>query len=107
MGSFSYSDSQRNIGKYTASTIGIIEGVTTFAYNNYHLPFVKYKVNGVQYKTKIPLELAQKMEQTCSAKEKLVRAHLSITSFQLTKLQGLNVKVLYDPNNPKDAIIVE
>ena len=107
MGFFNKSINQNKMQKYTAMTEGVIVGVSSFRVNSIHLPLAEYQVNGVKYKLRVPYEIAKKMSQASTAKNQVVNVNLNFASFQVTNLQGTKVKILYNPNKPKDAIVVE
>lgn len=94
----------------TAITMGIVMGVSAIQVNKMHLPLVEYEVDNKKYKIRMSYKLAKKMEKETNADYKIVRANLNYgNNFkgQLTKLQGLKVKVAYNPINPKEAVVIE
>lgn len=113
MGIFNMFDkvgTKKKTDKFTAMTTVIISGVSAIQVNKMHLPLVDYEVNGEVYQIRMAYDIAKKMEKESTVDAKFVRAHLSYGSYnrgQITKLQGVEVKVMYDPNNPKDAVVIE
>ncbi len=107
MGFFNKSTSQNKMQKYTAMTTGVIVGVSAVRVNSIHLPLAEYQVNGVKYKLRVPYEIAKKLSQASTAKTQVVNVNFNFASLQVTNLQGTRVKILYNPNKPKDAIVVE
>lgn len=95
---------------YTAQTTGIIIGVSSVSVNKMHLPLAKYEVGGIKYQIRVPYDIAVKMENQCYDSNRFIRANNNFGTsvrIQMTKIQGCEVKVIYDPNNPKKAKVIE
>lgn len=95
---------------YTAQTTGIIVGVSSVSVNKMHLPLAKYEVGDIEYQVRVPYDIAVKMEKQCDNSNQFVRASNNFGTnvrVQMTKIQGCKVKVIYDPNNPKKAKVIE
>lgn len=113
MGLFNIFDkvgTKQKTDKFTAMTTGIISGVSAIQVNKMHLPLVDYEVNGEIYQIRMAYDIAKRMEKESMADDKIVRANLNYGSNyrgQITKLQGVQVKVMYDPDNPRDAVVLE
>ncbi len=108
---FDKAGTKKKTEKYTAMTTGTIAGVSAVQVNKMHLPLVEYEVNGEVYQIRMAYDIAKKMEKESIEDAKIVRANLNYGPShyrgQVTKLQGVQVKVMYDPENPKDAVVVE
>ena len=114
MGLFNIFDkfgTKKKTDRFTAMTTGTISGVSAIEVNGMHLPLVNYEVNGEEYQIRMAYDIAKRMEKDSMADCKIVRANLNYgpSHFrgQVTKLQGVQVKVMYDPENPKDGVVVE
>lgn len=113
MGLFNIFDNfgtKKKTEKFTAMTTGVIVGVSAIQVNKMHLPLVEYEVNGVRYQVRLSYAIAKRMEKASTSNAQIVRANLNYgTNFkgQLTKIQGSQVKVLYNPENPEEAVVVE
>lgn len=95
---------------YTAQTMGIITGVSAVSVNKMHLPLAEYEVSGIKYQIRVPYDIAVKMEKQCENSDIFVRANNNFGTsvrVQMTKIQGCEVKVVYDPDNPKKAKVTE
>lgn len=96
--------------KYTEQTTGIIVGVSSVEVNKMHLPIAEYEVNGIKYQVRVPYDIAVKMEKQSDNQRQFQRANNNFgTSIrgQITKIQGCEVKVAYNPEKPKAAKVIE
>ena len=113
MGLFNIFDNfgtKKKTEKFTAMTTGIIVGVSAIQVNKMHLPLAEYEVNGVKYQVRVSYAIAKKMEKESGERAQIIRANMNYGSNfkgQLTKIQGAQVKVLYNPENPEEAVVVE
>lgn len=96
--------------KYTEQTTGIIVGVSSVEVNKMHLPIAEYEVNGIKYQVRVPYDIAVKMEKQSDNQRQFQRANNNFgTSIrgQITKIQGCEVRVAYNPEKPKAAKVIE
>ena len=93
--------------KFTELTTGVVVGVSSVQVNSIHLPLVEYEVNGKKYKIRMAYDIAKRMEQSSMSNPQVVGVNHNFLHAKLTKIQGAKVKVLYNPDNPKEAIVVE
>ncbi len=97
--------------EYTEQTTGVIVGVSAVKVNNMNLPLAEYEVEGKQYRVRVPYGIAVKLERQSEGEGKLVRANLNYGNvnvrLQHTKIQGCKVNVLYNPQKPKKAKVVD
>ena len=94
----------------TAMTTGMVVGVSAVQVNKMHLPIVEYEVKNEKYQIRMAYQLAKKLEKESIVEREVVRASLNYGNnlkAQVTKLQGMEVKVSYNPENPKEAVVVE
>lgn len=95
---------------YTEKTTGIITGVSAVQVNKMHLPLAEYEVNGKKYKVRVPYNIAIKMEKSSESESELIRANLNFgnshVKLQLTKIQGCQVTILYNPDKPNKAKVI-
>lgn len=96
---------------YTEQTVGIIVGVSAIAVNEMHLPLAEYEVNGKKYQVRVPYGIAVKLEKQSNGNSEFVRAHLNWGNkhvhLQETKIQGCQVTVVYNPDKPNKAKVIE
>lgn len=100
----------RKKANYTAQTIGTVVGVSAVTVNKMHLPLAEYEVSGIKYQIRIPYNIAVEMEKQSKNSDQFVRANNNFGTnvrLQMTKIQGCEVKVVYDPDNPKKAKVME
>lgn len=100
----------KNTDQCTSKTTGVVKGVSNLSVNIMHLPMVEYVVEGEVYTVRMEYQLAKKLEKESTAEAKIVKAPVSTSlnpRLQLTKIQGVEVAVFYNPDNPKKAIVRE
>ena len=106
MGFFNFFNNN-DVQKLTAVTIGTVVGVSSVRVNSMHLPLVEYEVNGKRYKIRMQYDMAKKLEQSSMSNPQMVGVNNNFLHWKLTRIQGIRVKVLYNPINPKEAIVIE
>ena len=113
MGLFNIFDNfgtKKKTEKFTAMTTGVIVGVSAVQVNKMHLPLAEYEVNGVKYQVRVSYAVARNMGEESSSDPQIIRANMNFgTTFkgQLTRIYGAQVKVMYNPDNPGEAVVVE
>lgn len=113
MGIFNIFDNvgtKKKTEKFTASTTGIIIGLSSIKVNNKYLPLAEYVVNNNTYQIRVSYAIAKKMEKESKADYKIIEAKASnALNFkgQVTKLQGATVKIIYNPENPEESLVVQ
>lgn len=95
--------------RLTAITAGTIVGVSAVKVNGAYLPLAEYEVGGVKYRIRVPHGIAKQMESECDNAARFACANASFgTSVrgQMTRLIGCSVKIMYDPEKPKNAKVI-
>lgn len=96
---------------YTEQTTGVIVGVSAIKVNNMHLPIAEYEVNGKKYQVRVPYDIALRLEKQSNNKNEMVRANLNFgnnsINLQATKIQGIQVKILYNSDKPNKSKVID
>lgn len=95
---------------YSCKTTGSIIGVSSISVNKMHLPIAEYEVEGKKYTIRVPHHIAVKLENQYDNSVDFVRANLNFGTNvrgQITKIQGCEVKIAYNPEKPKEAKVIE
>ena len=95
---------------YTQTTVGVIKGVSAVRINYMHLPLAEYVVDGCAYQVRVPYDIAVFMENQSQAEPMYVRANMNYGSSsycgELTRIQGRQVQIVYDPAKPQKGKVV-